>query len=365
MMIGCDYLVASNIERVRDGWRFRARAYRIWSREYLGEVSLPVKGLDELEARISATIASSCSLILDREVPVRNAPGSGPSAFPGNDVVKPSGVEDPSGDGTAGAQGGAVTKVEERAQEKARYEDAELPGRGTGFALSPRIAITNWHVVGASARMRIVDGSGFEWGASVLGRDESLDLAVLYIDDGLPTFKSWLVLTRAALGEFAQSGQKVFVLGYPLPDNFGSDEITVTDGIVNARSGLQGDSTSFRMSVPIQPGNSGGPVFSEQGYVVGVVCATLKSKPLFDKRGVVVQNVNFAIKSNMLLEAFPWLLERIPGSEVHDSYFNHMAAGMSESATPEGALRGEGKRMGADEIVRMFSPAVLKILPPR
>jgi S1-C subfamily serine protease len=231
-------------------------------------------------------------------------------------------------------------------------------GTGTGFALSSRLIITNAHVVGNANLVSIVDQTGGLRTAVVIGRDSTQDLAVLELMKREPSLTSHLVLARAAVGEFAKAGQRIFVLGYPLPTMLGKD-IVITEGIVNSRSGMQGDSTFFQMSVPIQPGNSGSPVLSDRGHVVGIVSSSLRSTGLLEKKGVVAQNVNFAIKSNMLVEVFPWLLRKVPGSEVQQSYFEHMSTPEDESG---GATEAQST-LTAEEIVSRCASSVVRIIP--
>ena len=56
----------------------------------------------------------------------------------------------------------------------------------------------------------------------------------------------------------------MFALGYPMSDILG-EEIKVTDGIISSKTGYQGDVVTYQISVPIQPGNSGGPLFDKNG----------------------------------------------------------------------------------------------------
>lgn len=68
------------------------------------------------------------------------------------------------------------------------------------------------------------------------------------------------------------------------------DEIKLTNGIISSKSGFQGDVTSYQISVPLQPGNSGGPLFDANGNLVGVVNARL----------TIGENVSYAIKASYL-----------------------------------------------------------------
>ena len=70
------------------------------------------------------------------------------------------------------------------------------------------------------------------------------------------------------------------------------EEIKVTDGIISSKTGYQGDVVTYQISVPVQPGNSGGPLFDENGNVIGIVSSKF----------TLGDNVSYAIKSNYLLK---------------------------------------------------------------
>jgi S1-C subfamily serine protease len=92
-------------------------------------------------------------------------------------------------------------------------------------------------------------------------------------------------------------GTDVFTLGYPLKTIMG-DEIKLTNGIISSKTGFNGDITSYQISVPIQPGNSGGPLFDSDGNLIGIVNSVLRN----------AENVTYAIKSsylNNLIETLP------------------------------------------------------------
>jgi hypothetical protein len=92
-----------------------------------------------------------------------------------------------------------------------------------------------------------------------------------------------------------RSGEEIVAIGFPLSGVL-SQEPIVTTGIVSALAGIRGDPTQLQISAPVQPGNSGGPVFDMNGNLVGIVVAgigTLKAARAIG--GAVPQNVNFAV----------------------------------------------------------------------
>jgi len=82
----------------------------------------------------------------------------------------------------------------------------------------------------------------------------------------------------------------------------------LTKGEISSLTGMQDDPREFQISVPVQPGNSGGPLVNQYGNVMGIVEEQLADINTFKSTGSLPQNVNYAIKSsalNVLLESLP------------------------------------------------------------
>jgi len=92
-------------------------------------------------------------------------------------------------------------------------------------------------------------------------------------------------------------GEDVLVSGYPYGDIF-SNTIKVTKGIVSANRGFGDDTGQFQMDAAVQPGNSGGPIYDENGNIVGVVIAQLNKLKVAKAIGSLPENVNFGIKAS-------------------------------------------------------------------
>ena len=144
-------------------------------------------------------------------------------------------------------------------------------GQGSGVVFTPDgYVLTNAHVVEGASKLRasFTDGQAFE--AALVGADADTDTAVLRLSgNGLP---------HAELGQSAtlRVGQMVVAIGNPL-----GFQCTVTAGIVSAlgrtlrtRSGRLIDSV-IQTDAPLNPGNSGGPLVSGAGRVVGINTATI------------------------------------------------------------------------------------------
>ena len=98
-----------------------------------------------------------------------------------------------------------------------------------------------------------------------------------------------------------KKGEQVAVYGYPLSGLL-SAEAKITNGIINSTSGLANDIRYLQFSAPVQSGNSGGPLIDESGAVIGIITATLNPKYLEMIGSIEPQNVNFAIKSSLLID---------------------------------------------------------------
>ena len=163
----------------------------------------------------------------------------------------------------------------------------EMTGSGSGFAISRNgIIATCYHVISDARRIRIRGINGDfnkTYSAQVYLTDKKNDIALLKIDD--TSFRSLPTIPYFVSEKTVSVGSPIYVLGYPLRALMG-DEIKLTNGIVSSMSGFQGDITSYQVSAPVQPGNSGGPLFDENGVIVGIVNARL-----------AVENASYAVKS--------------------------------------------------------------------
>ena len=97
--------------------------------------------------------------------------------------------------------------------------------------------------------------------------------------------------------EDVELGERVMVAGYPYGEIF-SDTIKVTGGMVSANRGMGDDTGQFQMDAAVQAGNSGGPIYDENGNIVGVVIAQLNKLKVAKAIGSLPENVNFGIKAS-------------------------------------------------------------------
>ncbi|GAA4435415.1 hypothetical protein GCM10023188_27370 [Pontibacter saemangeumensis] len=176
-------------------------------------------------------------------------------------------------------------------QNASKKTEKSIASTGTGFALtSDGYIVTNFHVVenAKSIKVRGINNDfSTSYTAKVALSDKNNDLAILKVNDS--NFNSLGTIPYVISNMVSDVGESVFVLGYPLTATMG-EEVKLTNGIISSRSGFQGDITSYQISAPVQPGNSGGPMFDSIGNLVGIVNA---------KHGEA-QNASYAIKTGYL-----------------------------------------------------------------
>ena len=114
----------------------------------------------------------------------------------------------------------------------------------------------------------------------------------------------------------AKLGDPVFTIGFPNTDVQGV-EPKLTRGDINSLAGIKDDPRHFQISVPVQPGNSGGPLVDSGGNVVGVVTMRLGDWRTLQLTGALPQNVNYAVKSahvRELVDAVPEAAKKLKGA---------------------------------------------------
>jgi S1-C subfamily serine protease len=185
---------------------------------------------------------------------------------------------------------------------------------GTGFLLSRSgLLATNWHVVANANNITVVfPGWGSSATAQLVIRDVANDLAVLRVTDSTrlaatcpePPF-------QLASASRVKLGERVSTIGYPLTPMLGSNP-KFSEGVVSSKSGWQDDPRTLQISAQVQPGSSGGPLFDDDGNIVGIVVATLDVGKVYELANALPQNVNFAIKADYLLS----LVASLPGDSL-------------------------------------------------
>jgi S1-C subfamily serine protease len=169
--------------------------------------------------------------------------------------------------------------------------EASKDSTGTGFFVSGEgHVLTNNHVAGSCKAIAVRTSAREIFPARLIGADQRNDLAVLKIDKRIADFAVFRPVPP-------DIGEQVYAFGYPLSGVLSSGG-NASNGIVSALAGMGDDTSKIQISAPVQPGNSGGPLYDKNGYVIGVIVEKIDALMVAKAIGDVPQNVNFAIKQN-------------------------------------------------------------------
>ena len=164
-------------------------------------------------------------------------------------------------------------------------------GTGTCFAVSSKgLLVTNHHVIDGASDVAVSFDAETMVPAKVITASEETDLAVLQVN------KSGLTYLPVASSQDVEIGERVFTIGFPAIGTLGLDP-KFADGSISSKSGIGGDSVAYQITVPIQPGNSGGPLVNHRGQVVGVITSTASAEAFLKATGSLPQNINWAVKA--------------------------------------------------------------------
>jgi len=205
--------------------------------------------------------------------------------------------------------------------------DSSPAASGTGFFISEDgFLLTNEHVVKDATQVRLVTSAGLI-SAKVVKADAANDLALLKADG---KFMPLPVATSRSV----KLGNTVATVGFP---NIGLQGFApkLAKGEIASLSGASDDARYFQISVPVQPGNSGGALVDERGNVVGVVSAKLSGRAALSASGALPENVNYAVKSSFLLgflESVPKVSAKLKEPETKERKFEEVVKSAEQAA---------------------------------
>lgn len=240
------------------------------------------------------------------------------------------------GDNTPPANGAPPSSGAGSTVADALLHGADRPkGSGSGTIVSAEGHIlTAAHVVEKAARVKVLTSRGLQ-NAKILEADEANDLAVLQLEET----SDWPALTMGA-SSAVRLGQSVATIGFPNVVIQGFSP-KVTRGEINSLKGMNDDPRMWQISVPLQPGNSGGALLDDNGRVVGVVVSSL-GRSANSKLGVL-QNVNYAVKGSYALSLLETYLPANPPA-------------------PQSAAAPAAAKLALEELVEKVQPSIVLIL---
>lgn len=180
------------------------------------------------------------------------------------------------------------TPIMVQSEDKQTEIPLDVKASGSGIMISENgVIATNYHVIEGAKEIyaSISDGKKVKnYKVNVLASDKNNDLALLQVLDD--SFIPLAPIPYSISYQVLDVGTSIFTMGYPMAQFLGQ-EVKVTDGIINSKTGYQGDIVTYQISAPIQPGNSGGALFDKKGHLIGITNAGVMD----------ANNVGYAIKS--------------------------------------------------------------------
>ncbi len=196
-----------------------------------------------------------------------------------------------------------LLKEAKRKTENEEKIKRDWTGSGTGIILTrDGLMATNYHVIKDSHHIEVEinenNGDIKSYNAQVVKVDTKNDLALIKIIDD--SFKKLGRIQYNFDTNLAKTASSVYALGYPYALNFNNltreglmgREIKFTDGKISSRTGYAGNPIYYQTTVPIQPGNSGGPLFNNDANLIGINVGGLDNSKYND--------VSYSIKTSIL-----------------------------------------------------------------
>ena len=166
-------------------------------------------------------------------------------------------------------------------------------GTGSGFIINEgQKVVTNKHVIEGAYKIFVRNGFGELRYATIEKVSEYDDLVLLTLDSSYDPAYSLNIPEDYQL----RTGQSALLMGFPLTSALGDSAPSLTQGIVSKTSGWGDHSGSFQFTSKANKGNSGGPIFSDTGELIGVAVSKLPKKDFLVNEEFIPEDVNFAIK---------------------------------------------------------------------
>jgi serine protease Do len=157
---------------------------------------------------------------------------------------------------------------------------------GSGFLIDGKgYLVTNAHIIRNSKNIVVINNKGEQFKAVVAKVFADKDIAILKIDD--EGYKSVSSLPYGIRKSSTDVAEPIYTLGYP------RNEIVYSEGYLSAKTGFNGDTLSCQLGIAANRGNSGGPVFNQDGEVIGVIST----------KEMEAEGVAFAVQSRFIYTA--------------------------------------------------------------
>ena len=200
----------------------------------------------------------------------------------------------------------------------------QFKSSGTGFLIDSKgYLVTNAHIIKNSSTVIVQNNKGDEFIAKIAFIDNAKDLAILKIND--KDFKPLTSLPYSISKSNTDIAEPIYTFGYP------RNEIVYGEGYLSAKTGFNGDTLSCQIDVPANPGNSGGPVFNENGEVIGVLSTrqmqtvgavfAIQSKYIFKALDELKKNEEYADVKASTVSSIRGMQKKMQARKVKDYIF--------------------------------------------
>jgi serine protease Do len=170
---------------------------------------------------------------------------------------------------------------------------------GTGFALTQDgYFITSLHVIKDADSVFIQNQNAEIYKAVTVFRNEQSDIAILKVVS--PNFEAYKTLPYSFTDKSGNIGEHVFTLGFPRED------MVYGEGALSAASGFEGDTVSYQVSIPVNPGNSGGPLLDDKGNIIGLISG----------KQTETEGAAFAVKSQSIIS----IIQELAKDSLEDGF---------------------------------------------
>jgi S1-C subfamily serine protease len=185
---------------------------------------------------------------------------------------------------------------------------------GTGFVVAEGgYILTCHHVIAKSEDIEVRDQTGEKYRAKVIASDAGNDLCLLQaVNLAIKPIPS-------APPNSVSAGETVFCLGYPMEGVLENSKPVAGTGVIASLRGLKGDPRHLQVTLPVNPGNSGGPVLDVHGRWIAVASHKLSDLYSLAATGQTPQGINFAVKGSLVVPLFDSIPEvKLPVVEAND-----------------------------------------------
>ena len=164
---------------------------------------------------------------------------------------------------------------------------------GSGFIINDgRQVVTNKHVIEGGSKIFVRNGLGELRHATISKVSLYDDLALLDLDNPYDPDYAMDIPDNYQL----RVGQAAMIMGFPMASVIGESAPSITQGIVSKNTGLGDNVGTFLLTSKLNKGNSGGPIFSDSGEIIGVAVAKLDKTLMLEETGFIPEDVNIGIQ---------------------------------------------------------------------